>query len=291
MSSIKTSIQALDKLGNQDITGLIDLSTSVGWDYDQDEITTILSSGTIYGHKNKEGKIVSSAAIVEYDSLVASIGMVIVREEYRGLGLGKTATEKCIESVKGNKTVMLIATEAGKPMYEKMGFISMDTVHKYLCDSFIPIRTIDFHSSSRSIGDFNEEDIPQIIMLDKNAFGDNRKTFLLKRIKQATKVLVVRNADDDLVGFGMAISGSENLLLGPIVAPDADTAYLLIDHLARNHPGKIRMDVPSGNKPFMTQLEQSGFTEVSQPPIMILNSTEMPKRNQTLFGIAAQIFG
>lgn len=290
MSSIKTSIQTLDKLGKQDIPGLIDLSTSVGWDYDQDEITTILSSGTIYGHKNKEGKIVSSAAIVEYDSLVASIGMVIVRDEYRGLGLGKMATEKCIESVKGKKTVMLIATEAGKSMYEKIGFISIDSVHKYLCDSFIPIRAIDFHSSS-SIGDFNEEDIPQIIMLDKNAFGDNRKTFLLNRIKQSKKVLVVRNADGNLVGFGMAISGSENLLLGPIVAPDADTAYLLINHLARNHSGKIRMDVPSGNDNFMTQLEQSGFAKVSQPPIMILNSTEIPKRNKTLFGIAAQIFG
>jgi len=290
MSSIKTSIQTLDKLGKQDIPGLIDLSTSVGWDYDQDEITTILSSGTIYGHKNKEGKIVSSAAIVEYDSLVASIGMVIVRDEYRGLGLGKTATEKCIESVKGNKTVMLIATDAGKPMYEKMGFISIDTVHKYLCDSFIPFRAIDFHSSS-SIRDFNEEDIPQIIMLDNNAFGDNRKSFLLNRIKQATKVLVVRNADADLVGFGMVISGSENLLLGPIVAPDAETAYLLINHLTRNHSGKIRIDVPTGNDPFMTQLEQSGFAKVSQPPIMILNSTEMPKRNQTLYGIAAQIFG
>lgn len=41
----------------------------------------------------------------------------------------------------------------------------------------------------------------------------------------------------------------------------------------------------------MIQLEQSGFTKVSQPPIMILNATNMPNRNQTLYGIAAQIFG
>lgn len=241
MSSLQTSIQTLDEFDIQDILGLIDLSTSVGWDYNEEEITTIISAGTIYGHKDKEGKIISSAAIVEYDSLVASIGMVIVRDEYRGYGLGKIATGKCIESVKGNTTVMLIATEAGKSMYEKMGFISIDTVHKYICDSFIPNRIDNLHNMT--IEDLNVEDMPQVILLDKNAFGDTRKKFLLNRIKHAKKALVVRNADGHIVGFGLAISGSENLLLGPIVAPNADTAYLLIDKFARNHPGKIRIDV------------------------------------------------
>ncbi|MFX3673456.1 MAG: GNAT family N-acetyltransferase [Paenisporosarcina sp.] len=289
MISLKTSIQTLDKLDKQDIPGLIELSTSVGWDYNREEITTIMSSGIIYGHKNKEGKIVSSAAIVAYESKVASVGMVIVRGEYRGLGLGKRATEKCLESAKENTTVMLIATEAGKPMYEKMGFILIDTVHKYLCDSYIPILIDNFRNSS--IENLQNEEIPQIITLDKNAFGDNRKTLLINRIKQAKKALVVRNADGNLVGFGLSISGTENLLLGPIIAPDAETAYLLINNLAKNHKGKIRIDVPSGNEHFMSQLVQSGFSKVSQPPIMILNSTKMPQRNRTLYGIAAQIFG
>jgi hypothetical protein len=41
----------------------------------------------------------------------------------------------------------------------------------------------------------------------------------------------------------------------------------------------------------MNFLEDSGFEEVSQPPIMIINSDAMPIRNDNLYGIAAQIFG
>jgi len=74
----------LVEFDKNDVLGLVELSTSVGWDYDEQEIRTILSSGKIYGHKNAVGKIVSSAAIIPYDTDLASIGMVIVNEEYRG---------------------------------------------------------------------------------------------------------------------------------------------------------------------------------------------------------------
>ena len=95
-------------------------------------VRTVMSSGKIYGHKNTVGKIVPSAAIIPYDTDLASIGMVIVNEEYRGLGLGKKVTQKCIDSVSQNTLIMLISTEDGKPLYEKLGFINVDSVHKYL---------------------------------------------------------------------------------------------------------------------------------------------------------------
>jgi len=63
-----------------DVSDLIVLSGSIGWDYDENEIGTILASGKIFVHKNRGGKIVSSAAIIPYDSEAASIGMVIVDE-------------------------------------------------------------------------------------------------------------------------------------------------------------------------------------------------------------------
>jgi predicted N-acetyltransferase YhbS len=279
----------LKKLNKHDIPGLIDLSTSIGWDYDEDEITTILSSGRIFGHKNEEGEIVSSSAIIEYDSKLASIGMVIVRHDYRGLGLGRKATEKCIESVPRNITVMLIATEEGKPMYEKMGFNPIDSVHKFLCEKYRPLLSSRLNNINIEL--IGDEDIPQLSILDDHAFGDNRRNFLINRIKQAKDALIVKSSDGNIIGYGLSILGPVNLIVGPIVAPDAQIAHLIIDNLARNYKGRIRIDVPSGNELFMSQLEQSGFSKVSQPSIMIKNSNELPLRNQTLYGIAAQIFG
>ncbi|WP_205439624.1 hypothetical protein [Peribacillus alkalitolerans] len=42
----------LESFDETDIPQLISLSDSIGWDYDQHEIRTILSSGRIFGHIN-----------------------------------------------------------------------------------------------------------------------------------------------------------------------------------------------------------------------------------------------
>ena len=283
------TVLELVKFDTSDVLGLIELSASVGWDYDEHEIRTVMSSGKIYGHKNIKGKVVSSAAIIPYETNVASIGMVIVNEEYRGLGLGKKATQKCIDSVSPNTSIMLIATEDGKPLYENLGFITVDSVHKYLSENYIPVKL--FNNREITLEKYCENDINQIIELDSVAFGDKRKKLLLNRINQSKKCLVVRNLMGKIIGFGLSILGPVNLLIGPIVAPDSQTAALIIDGLVFNHQGKLRIDVPSNNEELMLFLEKSGFIKVSNPPIMIKNSFNMPHRNKELFAITAQIFG
>lgn len=138
---------------------------------------------------------------------------------------------------------------------------------------------------------YSEYDFNEIVELDLAAFGDNRRKFLLNRIDQSKKCLVVRNEMGKIIGFGLSILGPINLILGPIVAPDPQTAAIIIDGLALNHRGNLRIDVPSSNDELMLFLEKSGFVKVSEPPIMIKNSVNMPLRNKELFAIAAQIFG
>jgi ribosomal protein S18 acetylase RimI-like enzyme len=289
MHTDKNTGLELVEFDKYDVLGLIELSTSVGWDYDEHEIRTVMSSGKIYGHKNADGKIVSSAAIIPYETDLASIGMVIVNEEYRGLGLGKKATQKCIDSVSSNTSIMLISTEDGKPLYENLGFITVDSIHKYLSDNYIPTKLFD--NQEITLEKYSENDINEIIKLDSAAFGDKRRKLLLNRINQSKQCLVVRNLNGKIIGFGLSILGPVNLLIGPIVAPDSQTAALIIDGLVLKHQGKLRIDVPSSHDELMLFLEKSGFIKVSNPPIMIKNSINMPYRNNELFAITAQIFG
>ncbi|MBG9455776.1 acetyltransferase [Lysinibacillus sphaericus] len=272
-----------------DIPGLIALSDSVGWDYDEFEIRTVMKSGEIFGHKNDKGEIVSSAAIITYDSNVASIGMVIVHENYRGLGLGKLATQKCIESVSAQTAIMLVATEEGEPLYKKMGFATVDYVHKYLNNNYFNDKNLA--SNEYTIEDFNEQNFADIVSLDAAAFGVKRSNFLQNRIKQSKQSIVMKDSHGKIIGFGLSILGPLNLILGPIIAPDSLTACFIINTLAKDHNGKLRIDVPSGHAEFIKRLEQSGFTEANKPPVMILHAEKMPTRNDTLFAIAAQIFG
>ncbi|MDX8342252.1 GNAT family N-acetyltransferase [Rossellomorea sp. YZS02] len=288
MSTSKNSTLHIVEFNKKDIPGLIELSESVGWDYDEHEIGTVMSSGKVIGHKNAEGRIVSSAAIIPYETSVASIGMVIVNKEYRGLGLGREATQQCMNSLSSYMDIMLISTEDGKPLYEKMGFQMVDHVHKYICDTYSSPNCL---CETITVEQFKESDLHKIIKLDEAAFGDQRSNFLKNRINQSEECVVAKDNIGNIVGFGLSIGGPINLIIGPIVASDAQVASMILDKLAIGYQGKLRIDIPSGNEAFLKAVEKSGFINVSNPPIMMFHSTNMPERNGELFGIAAQVFG
>ncbi len=278
-----------EQLNNNDVSKLIELSSSVGWDYDDQEIKTILSSGKIYGHKTPEGKIVSSAAIIPYDTNLASIGMVIVHSDYRGLGLGKAVTQQCMASVSKETSIMLISTDEGKPLYESLGFRTVDVVHKFLCQNFI-CESFEVNNDF-TLDTYKVEDFHKMMEVDAAAFGDQRSKFLHNRIEQCKQCIVVKDQNNQIIGFGLSVHGPINLIVGPIVAPDFKTAASIMKELASNHHGKLRIDVPSGHHDFMTFLHTCGFNKVKEPPIMMKNSSTMPNRNQKLYAIAAQVFG
>ncbi|GIN90081.1 acetyltransferase [Siminovitchia terrae] len=280
----------LDKLSMQDIPELIDLSASIGWDYDTPEINTIMSVGTIYGHRTEQGDIISSAAIIPYDNKLASIGMVIVNEKYRGYGLGKELTQACINSVSNEVTIMLIATKEGKPLYERLGFQTVTWVHKCLSDNYKPHSPV-YEGSDFCVLPLTDIHFEKVHELDESAVGANRGPFLKSRIQQAKQGIVVRGKSGILLGYGLGIEGPINMILGPIVAINEDVASYIIHHLANGYQGKIRIDVPDEQNSFLNYLGQCGFKKVSQAPVMIKNSNQLPIRKNLLYGIAAQIFG
>lgn len=286
-SKLALNVQTFSK---EDIPGLIELSSSVGWDYDEAEINTIMSVGTIFGHKTEQGKIVSSAAIIPYDNQLASIGMVIVKDDFRGYGLGKELTEVCVGAVGTNVAIMLIATEDGYPLYKKLGFQTVTCVHKFLlnnCATFLPVP----YSKEYEVLPLTDNDFVQIRKLDQKAIGADREKFLKARINQAKQGVVVKGKNGNVVGYGLSIKGPINLILGPIVAVNHDVAVVIIHHLTNEYKGNLRIDVPDGQDSFLAYLKQCGFQKVSQPPVMVKNSTKLPERNHALYGIAAQIFG
>ncbi|MGG0390536.1 GNAT family N-acetyltransferase [Priestia megaterium] len=281
---------ALKRLNNSNIEDLVDLSKLIGWDYNCEEVQTVLESGRIYGHVNEEGKLLSSAAIINYKENLSSIGMVIVNPNYRGLGLGKAVTEACIHSITKGKSIMLISTPEGEPVYRKLGFQPVSFVHKCLCDNSLSQQHASLHNQY-DVQVYRDKDFVHINQLDSRAVGADRSQFLKIRINQSKKSLVMKNSVGEVVGFGLSIQTPENLILGPIVAFNDQIAITLINELSKNHLGKLRIDIPNGKESFLQTLEKKGFKKVAEPPIMMLNSSDLLVRNNSLYGIAAQIFG
>lgn len=279
----------VDRLRKENIEDIVALSSYIGWDYNGEEIETIFDSGIVYGVWNRRKELIASAAIILYGEKVASIGMVIVHPDYKGRGIGKAITDSCIKSVSTQTPIMLIATDEGKPLYEKLGFRAVSYVSKYICNSY---NVNDYCIGNEDyIMNYEECDLEKIIKIDEDAFGTSRNEFLKQRIMQSDQCVVVKDTKENVVGYGISIQTPENKIIGPIAAKNDAMAMRIVHDLAREHHGKLRIDVPEGKKDFMKKLEITGFQKVNTPPIMMRNSDQFLKRNGELYSIAAQIFG
>ncbi|QQE78713.1 GNAT family N-acetyltransferase [Alicyclobacillus sp. SO9] len=288
---------SLNELDARDIPQIVRLSERVGWDYDEAEVRTVMVSGKVYGHRNSSGEIVSSAAIVPYtnglsDVKLASLGLVIVHPAYRGLGLGTKVTLECMQGLPKTVPIMLIATPEGERLYQRLGFGHVGRVQKFLCDHVKYQQTFSSASTHYIIEPYVPSDFAYVTNLDEAAFGARRDTFLSVRLRQAKAAVVAKNSARKIVGYALSIEGSVNLIVGPIVAPDSDTALHLTAYLAHASNKRLRIDIPAEQTKFAAALQQSGFRLEAQPPIMALNQASLPnRRNSHLFSIAAQVFG
>ncbi|UFJ40810.1 GNAT family N-acetyltransferase [Brevibacillus humidisoli] len=300
---------ALQRLDETAASDLVALSSSLGWDYSSEDVRTILACGIVYGHWSAEDGVVSSAAIFPYGDRLASIGMVMVREPYRGQGLGKAVTQKCIDALPSGVPIMLIATPEGIPLYERLGFQTVETIEKLLCDRYqqpaggvtpagvksnegnpAADRSARLHNGYH-LCEMTADDVEAVMDLDEAAVGGRRCSFLQARMMQSARQAVIKRPDGTIAGFGLAVQGPELLLLGPIVAPDCELALALIDHLASRHEGNLRIDIPAKQQALRSGLLKRGFCKATQPPVMLKGADQLPSRNDTLFAIAAQAFG
>lgn len=281
---------ALHILTKQDIPSLIELTRSIGWDYNKEELNTIFSSGKVFGHRNKEGENISAAAIIPYENnKLASIGMVLVRKDYRGLRLGQEVTQACIDSVDKETPTILVATEEGKHVYKKMGFKTTDFVHKIVCDHFKPIK-VEVNEQVEALP-FSQSDVSKIVELDAKNICANREQFLFHRIKQSKEAVVVKCQSGNIVGFGLSIITKSSLVIGPLIAPDNVTASVIINQLVGRHTGKVRIDISPGHDSYIQFLEKQGFNQITKRPLMVINHKFLPDRSVTLYGISGQTFG
>ncbi|KLH97092.1 GNAT family N-acetyltransferase [Brevibacillus formosus] len=292
MIKVNSVDPCLHSLTISDIPGLIALSDSVGWDYDEAEIRTILSIGSVFGHKDTSGTLLSSAAIIPYEDKLASIGMVIVHPSSQGKGYGRELMKACMASVSTDTTIMLIATPEGEPLYKNLGFDTVDRIRKFIAERFVPKAplpneaNVEFEMVPMELDDFSS-----VVELDKAALGSSRSHFLETRMRQASTCLVAKNRSGKIIGYGFAVQGPVNLIAGPIVAENAVMAEHLLCKLTQHHTGRVRIDVPDEQAAFHAYLEQNGFTQVSHPPVMVANATSLPRRDGTYWAIGAQIYG
>ncbi|WP_282608107.1 GNAT family N-acetyltransferase [Pelagibius sp. Alg239-R121] len=255
-----------------------------------------MRSGNVFGHRADSGEIVSSAAVIPYGDSgsvqSAALGMVIVDSKARRRGLGEALVREAIRWASNSQPpvpLSLIATLIGLPLYEKLGFRTVETLHKFVAPTNVPTSAVTSHANDRRLAPLDERLTNTVIDLDAAAFGYRRDCLLGHRIDQA-KTGCVLFEGAAATGYGLLVRQGELAVLGPIIAPNDDAALAIVAALTANSDGPFRIDLPARQKSLFPVLESLGFEEDDKPPIMLRGVKETAARPKHYYAIAAQAF-
>jgi GNAT superfamily N-acetyltransferase len=273
----------------QDILGGLRLNTIVGWNQTGADWTRFLTAspnGCFV--MDDDGKIVGTAATLSYENRFAWIGMVLVDPSYRNRGIGTSLLQRTIEYLDdaGIPTLKLDATPAGKPLYEKLGFIS-----EYEIDRWILKRSVAVPPSKKAPR-LSPEHISDIFEHDLQAFGADRASLLSSLKDDAPDLTLIAQNDGQLMGYAFGRRGLFADHLGPWMSRVADTAKTLLDEfLMRSSRETIIVDALRSNPAAGELLRERGFSPVRLLTRMYRGPNNSPGKPESLCAILGPEFG
>jgi ribosomal protein S18 acetylase RimI-like enzyme len=233
-----------------------------------------------------EGRLVATGLATANGS-VGWLSAIVVAADVRRRGFGRAMTDELCRRLRaaGCETLSLEATDAGRPMYERMGFRLVTHYHQLQAD----------HLDERSVPPLGARvrqmrpvDLPAVFELDRQATGEDRSAALAVVAEAGGWVL----EDDGADGSGAARGGSlRGFLLpterahGAVIAPrPEDGIYLLDLHRYLVAPGAhVRAGVPDEHEAGWRELEARGWKETWLAPRMLLGP-DVPWRPNWIWG-------
>ncbi len=173
------------------------------------------------------------------------IGNLIVHKNQRSKGVGSALMVRATEILlgAGARTVWLTASEAGKPIYERLGFRAIDVIKRW-------------HGTGRGCASMKDDyfPLPEAVAIDQAGWGDARETILSQTRERGTLA-----AFDG--GFLISQPLAIGVQLGPWGVTEQRTAVQLLD-TAQTRAGSataLFLDVPAHNVDAARLLYSRGF--------------------------------
>lgn len=186
----------------------------------------------------------------------AWLAHIIVMKKFRKQGIGSAIVTQLIRylSEQGCKTISLIATDAGYPVYKRAGFIEQT---EYIF--FENKNRSNLFNKSESIDNIklSGTDIKCILQLDKKISGENREQLITSYLDN----IRIYRSNDKIKGYYLPVLGE-----GFIAAED-QTAGL--DLLKFKHANISKGILPADNKTGIEFFLQNGFQETGRAKRMI----------------------
>lgn len=181
----------------------------------------------------KDDRVVGTALRSDFGDALSTINMIIVDESMRSQGLGRALMTAAMGTAP--RSLRLIATMSGRPLYEKLGF---EAVGHIACLQ----GTVTGAGTTPGIRDARAEDLSEIAYLESASFGGDR-TALVEWFWNNARMAVYQRGGA-ISGFAVCRRFGNGHVIGPVVAPSADEGLALIAHMAEGLQGQaLRLDV------------------------------------------------
>jgi len=228
----------------------------------------------------------------------AYFGLVAVspRAQRRGIATIVMKHLLGIAEGRGCLTFLLDASDAGKRLYGKLGFVEEDKVGLWQRESGSGLPTVPATRGATRVVTLAEENalrgraaesLPaELLALDAAVWGDNRTKVLASYAKDDPSLFALaRYADDRLAGW--ACAQKEAGILGPWLARDANSASsLLAWALGREESRVETVYIPAANAEGARLLTGAGFTRKRSLTHMRLGRALDPTRRRLVYSQA-----
>jgi GNAT superfamily N-acetyltransferase len=162
---------------------------------------------------------------------VGWVGVIFVAPELRGRGIGRALTVAACDILQdaGCRSLVLVATDLGRPVYDRLGFREQTRYHMYPAD---PLDSAPVPPPGTNLRPIRTTDIDAIAVLDRHASGEDRRP-LIERFAASGWLL------EDRPGAGTATGTADSPLRGyllptfrgnaALIAPRPEDALCLLD--------------------------------------------------------------
>lgn len=229
-------------------------------------------SGTLLGLR-RGGHLAGVVGAVSFGA-TGWIGALAVTPEHRREGIARELCETAIDWLRdrGAATVLLYATEQGRPLYERLGFAA-----ERPATAWRGVAAVRLPATVRPL---RPDDLPAVERLDRETTGEDRGVLVRALLPLRGWAVPGAGRDDDL--RGVALSSPYGQAAG-ILARDRDAGLAL---LAASAPGPAPgvVLVPDDNDEAAAAVRGWRFTPANAPLRMHLGTPPARRRAQQ-FGL------
>lgn len=235
------------------------LSLGAGWNQRQQDWELLLRLYPQGAWVACDGdKVVGTVTATNYEGKVGWIGMVLVDPAYQGRGIARRLLHTAIDALATFDTIQLIATPAGRQVYQRLHFQETLTLTRM---TGTPRTPSGFPHGAECPRPMVPGDLPGVAAWDARVSGAHRGDVLARLLDLAPEYAWVLERDGHPAGFVLGRHGTHFEHIGPLMAVDLAAAQALAGAmLAKTQGAPVVVDIVDSAQTWRHRLEALGLS-------------------------------